>query len=141
MKIGLTLAPQYRVYAGFFLHAITMGSIFPRMPDIKQTMNVGEETLGFSLIGVPVGTLLALTFATPFIERLGFRSTLLSAIPLVALVYAIAIHAVGPLSFFALLIPVGLLIGCVEIVLNVEADRTEALIKRRIMNRSHSFWS
>jgi MFS family permease len=141
MAIGLNLAPQHRVYAGFCLHAITMGSIFPRMPDIKQAMNIGEGALGLSLIGVPTGTLLALAFATPFVERLGFRRTLLSAIPLVALTYAIAIHAIGPQSFFALLIPVGFLIGCVEIVLNVEADRTEALIKRRIMNRSHSFWS
>lgn len=141
MAIGLNLAPQHRVYAGFFLHAITMGSIFPRMPDIKQSMNIGEGTLGLSLIGLPVGTLLALTFATPFVERLGFRRTLLSAIPVVALMYAIAVHAIGPQSFFALLMPVGFLIGCVEIVLNVEADRTEAMIKRRIMNRSHSFWS
>ena len=29
----------------------------------------------------------------------------------------------------------------IEIMLNVEADRTEFLLKRRIMNRAHSFWS
>ncbi|MES0008675.1 hypothetical protein NKJ64_26440 [Mesorhizobium sp. M0062] len=33
------------------------------------------------------------------------------------------------------------MIGSVEIILNVEADRTEFLLKRRIMNRAHSFWS
>jgi hypothetical protein len=28
-----------------------------------------------------------------------------------------------------------------EIILNVEADRTEALVGRRIINRAHAFWS
>ncbi|MEO6395556.1 MAG: MFS transporter [Devosia sp.] len=37
--------------------------------------------------------------------------------------------------------PVGLVIGCIELILNLEADRTEHQIGRRIMNRSHAFWS
>jgi MFS family permease len=141
MTFGLKLAPQHRVYAAFCLHAISMGSIFPRMADIKQQMGVGEQTLGLSLIGVPTGTLLALTFATPLIERIGFRRTLLAAIPLVAFIYALALHALNPAAFFITLVPVGFLLGCVEIVLNTEADRVEHMIKRRIMNRAHSFWS
>jgi MFS family permease len=141
MPFGLTLAPHHRVFAGFFLHAAAMGSIFPRMADIKQQMGVGEQTLGFSLIGVPAGTLLALTFATPLIERIGFRRTLLSAIPLAAMGYALAVHALIPALFFLVLMPIGFLIGCVEIVLNTEADRVEHQLNRRIMNRAHSFWS
>jgi len=141
MSFGINLSPERRVFAGFCIHAIGMGSIFPRMADIKQQMGVGEQTLGFSLIGLPVGTLIALTFATPLIERMGFRRTLLSAIPLAALFYALAVHLLSPPLFFMALIPIGFLIGCIEIVLNTEADRVEHLVKRRIMNRAHSFWS
>ena len=111
------------------------------MPDIKAAMGVGESTLGLSLIGLPIGTLFALTFAAPLIERIGFRKSLLTVLPLVTLAYAIAIHAMNPVGFFLFLIPVGLLIGCVEIIINVEADRVEALIDKRIMNRAHAFWS
>ena len=57
------------------------------------------------------------------------------------LAFAVAVHAPDPLAFFLLLLPVGLMIGSIEIILNVEADRTEALVGRRIMNRAHSFWS
>lgn len=141
MNLSLKLAPQHRVYAGFMLYAIAMGSIFPRLPAIKQQMNVEEGALGLSLIGAPIGTLLALTFATPLLVRFGFRRSLLGSIPLIALAYAIAVHATAPWVFFLLLIPAGLVIGCAEIVVNVEADRTEALIGRRIMNRAHAFWS
>ena len=141
MSFGLSLPPHHRVFAAFALHALAMGSIFPRLPEIQRDLGVSEGTLGLALIGVPVGCLASLTFATPLLERLGFRHVLLAAIPLVALTFAIAVQAANPVALFALLVPAGALIGCVEIVVNVEADRTEALIGRRIMNRAHAFWS
>jgi MFS family permease len=141
MSFGLNFTPQHRIFAAFALHAIGMGSIFPRMPDIKAAMGVGESTLGLSLIGLPIGTLTALTFAAPILERVGFRRSLLTLLPLVTITYAISIQALNPFGFFLLLIPVGVLIGCVEIIINVEADRVEASIKKRIMNRAHAFWS
>jgi MFS family permease len=49
--------------------------------------------------------------------------------------------APNPMWFFALLVPAGLSIGCIEIILNLEADRTEHMLGRRIMNRAHAFWS
>ncbi len=136
-----TLAPQHRLYAAFAMHAVTMGSLFPRMPEIKQAMGVEEGVLGMALIGAPVGTLIALSCASPVIEKIGFRRLLLMAIPLAALFYAFAVQTITPFVFFLLLIPAGLCVGCVEIVINVEADRTEALLQRRVMNRAHSFWS
>ncbi len=141
MTLGVNLAPHHRIFAGFFLHAVAMGSIFPRMADVKQNMGVGDQTLGLSLIGVPAGTMLALTFAAPWVERFGFRRTILAAIPCVAIGYALAVHAISPPLFFLALLPIGFLIGCIEIVLNTEADRVEHLMGRRIMNRAHSFWS
>ncbi len=141
MSFGLPLGPQHRVYAAFTIYAFSMGNIFPRFPDIKAAMGVQEGAFGLSLIGTPTGTLISLTIAAPFLERIGFRRALLALIPLVALTFAIASHAPSPLAFFFLLVPVGIMLGCVEIILNVEADRTEFLIGRRIMNRAHSFWS
>ena len=141
MAIGLHLSPQHRVYAAFAIYSFSMGNIFPRLPDIKQAMGIEDGALGLGLIGTPVGTLTALTLAAPLLERIGFRRALIVLIPLIALAYAIAVHAPGPLALFLLLIPIGLMIGSVEIILNVEADRTEFLLGRRIMNRAHSFWS
>lgn len=141
MSLGLAFAPQHRVYAAFALQAVAMGSIFPRLPEIIASMNIGKASLGASLIGVPVGTILALSFATPFLERLGFRYSLFAAIPTTAIFYAVAVYANTPVVLFLLLVPAGVSIGCAEIIINVEADRTEALIGRRIMNRAHSFWS
>lgn len=141
MPAGFTLTPARRVFAAFAVYSFSMGNIFPRLPDVRAAMDVGEGALGLGLIGAPAGTLLALTFAGPVLERIGFRRAVLATIPAVAFFYAIAVHAPTPLMLFLLLFPVGLAIGCVEIMLNVEADRVEHLSGYRIMNRAHGFWS
>ncbi|CAN1575723.1 ProP Permeases of the major facilitator superfamily [Paracoccaceae bacterium] len=133
-------APQ-RVFAMFAIYAFSMGSIFPRLGDIQRGLGVEEGALGMALMGTPVGTFVSLTFAAPLLERLGLRSVVLFGLPLLAGLYAVAVQASSTLAFFLLLLPVGLVIGCIEILLNVEADRTEHQVAYRIMNRAHAFWS
>ena len=141
MKFGLDLPPQQRVYAGFFVYSFCMGSLPPRLPDLQRMMQIKEGPLGFGLIGAAAGTLVSLGFFGPILERIGYRRSILTLIPLLALLYAIASFADGPLAFFLLLFPVGIVIGGIEIILNLEADRTEHMIGHRIMNRAHAFWS
>ena len=141
MKFGLDLPPQFKVFGAFFVYSFCMGSMFPRLPDIQRAMGVGEGQLGLALIGSAVGPLISLTFAGRFIEAVGYRRVLLTAIPLLSVFYALSMWAQGPLMFFLLLVPVGLTIGCIEVIINIEADRVEHAIGRRIMSRAHAFWS
>lgn len=141
MRFGLELPPQFRVFGGFFVYSFCMGSLPPRLPDIQKAMGIEEGALGLGLIGAAMGTLISLGFAGPLLERIGYRRAILSLIPLLALLYAFAVFATGPMMLFLLLLPVGLVIGGIEIILNLEADRTEHLLGYRIMNRAHAFWS
>lgn len=141
MRFGLSLPPQIRVYGAFFLYSFTLGAIYPRLGDIQHAMAIQEGALGLALIGSSVGTLIALTFFTPLIEKIGYRRALLTLIPLLSLLFAVATFALTPLTFFLLLVPVGLVVGSIEIIINIEADRVEHQIGRRIMNRAHAFWS
>jgi MFS family permease len=141
MSFGINLPPQIKVFGAFFIYSFCMGSLYPRLPAIQSFMGVGEGALGLSLVGAALGTLISLTFAGPFIERIGYRRTLLAALPLLSVLYAIAVWAPSPLTFFLLLMPVGITIGCIELIINLEADRVEHAIGRRIMNRAHAFWS
>ena len=137
----ITLSPIHRVFAGFACYSFAMGNIFPRLADVQSGMGVTTAALGLGLIGAPVGTLVSFTFASPYLDKIGYGRLLPWALPLLAALYALAVHAASPLILFLMLLPVGIVIGCVEIMLNAEADRTEFLVGRRIMNRSHAFWS
>jgi MFS family permease len=138
---GLALSPEFRVFAAFFLYSFSLGGIFPRLGEIQRGMGVAEGALGLALIGTAAGTLLSLTFATRLLERVGYRRALLVLIPLIAVFFSVASWASGPVVLFCCLVPAGLCIGMVEVVVNVEADRVEHQLGRRIMNRAHAFWS
>jgi MFS family permease len=140
-RAGLSMPQHRRVFACFFLYAFCMGGFFPRLAEIQRAMGVGEGALGLALIGVAAGTLISLTFGAPVIERMGHRLTLLGLLPVLPLFYLAAAHAPTPWVMFACLFPAGILVGAVEVVVNLEADRVEHQSGRRIMNRSHAFWS
>lgn len=137
----ISLSPVHRVFAGFACYSFAMGNMFPRLADVQSGMGVTTAALGLGLIGAPVGTLVSFTFASPYLDKIGYGRLLPWALPLLAALYAMAVHAPSPVVLFVMLLPVGVVIGCVEIMLNAEADRTEFLVGRRIMNRSHAFWS
>ena len=141
MSISARLQPHHRVFAVFAIYAFGLGQIFPRLPEIKFAMGIEEGTLGLALMGISVGTITSLTLSTALVTKIGHRIAVLALVPAMALFFAIASSANDPLAFFFLLIPAGLCIGAVEIIINVEADRVEASMDRRIMNRAHAFWS
>jgi len=140
-RFGLHLCAEWRVFAAFFLYAFSLGGIFPRLGEIQRGMGVGEGALGLALIGTAAGTLVSLSLASRLLERIGYRCALLVLVPMVAVFFALASWASGPLLLFCCLVPAGLCIGLVEVVVNVEADRVEHQLGRRIMNRAHAFWS
>ena len=78
MPAGARLSPPQRVYAAFFLYAMAIGGIFPRLGDLQQALQLSERTLGLALIGTASGTLVSLTLAAPWLERLGHRLVLLA---------------------------------------------------------------
>ncbi len=132
---------QHRLYAIFFLFAFSLGSLLSRLADIQEQLNIAEGLLGLSLMGSSFGMLLFLTFGAPLIERFGTKRTFLLANFAMATLYV----GVGGLTNYWLMIAAifvaGMGVGAMEISVNVEADRLEAQIGRRIMNRCHGFWS
>lgn len=141
MSPAFRLSPPQRVYSAFFLYAMAIGGIFPRLGDLQLALGIDERTLGLALIGAATGTMVSLTLASRWLDRIGHRMVLMAGIPLLALAYAAAAWATGPLALFLLLLPAGLCIGAVEIVVNLEADRVEHQLGQRIMSRAHAFWS
>lgn len=135
------MAPQHRLYACFFLFAITTGALMSRLPDIQRQLGLSEGQLGLTMIGMSIGALLSLTFSTPWIERLGARTTALVTVLVPPLLLATIPWLDAAPAMFAVLFVTGLLAGALEINLNVQLDRLEVQTGRRYMNRAHGFWS
>jgi MFS family permease len=135
------IKPQHRIYASFFLFAVTTGALMARLPDIQTQLGLSEGQLGLTMIGMSIGSLISLTIGAPFVDRLGFRTTAFFTVLGPAILFAtIPWLPVAP-AMFAVLFFVGILAGALEINLNVEIDRLEAHSGGRYMNRAHGFWS
>ena len=132
---------HFKVFLSFFLYAFCLSAIFPRLGDIQLQMNVSKSMLGLALIGAPTGVQLSLMFSNKVLKNLNFKQVMLAGIPILGFAEIMASTSTEPLAFFCWLLLAGLAIGLIEIVVNLEADRVEYEINKRIMNRSHAFWS
>lgn len=137
----MLIKPHHRLYACFFLFSSITGAFYSRLPDIQRAMQVNEAQLGLTLIGAAIGSLISLTFSSPLIERLGARTTaFITVIGSTACYAAVAFMTSAPLAF-ATLFCGGLLMGALEINLNVQIGRLELIQNRSMMSRAHGFWS
>jgi MFS family permease len=130
-----------RIYFVMFLFALALGGLLSRMPDLKAHLGVTDGQLGLTLIGMAVGSLISLTVSAPLIKRLGARWTAFLTIFGTAAMYALVPWLPTAPAVFGALFIAGLLAGALEINVNIEADKLEAQLGRRIMNRVHGMWS
>lgn len=134
-------SPHRRVFAAFFLYAVALGGIYTRLWDLQTTMGIKQGALGIALMGAALGTQISLMFTTQIIKFLGHRNGLLVLIPFIGGAQSLGSLSPTPLILFVALFFSGLAIGTLEVIINLEADRVEYQIGKRIMNRSHAFWS
>jgi len=135
------IKPQHRIFAIFFLFAFGLGSLLSRLADIQIQLGIQEGQLGISLMCSSFGMLVFLTLGPPLVERLGTKRTfILANIAMVALYIVVAGSNIYWVVIGTIFLS-GLMVGAMEISINVEADRLESHIGRRIMNRCHGFWS
>lgn len=135
------MKPHHRIYGVFFVFALTMGAMLARLPDLQLSLELTEGQLGLLLISMSVGALVGLTFSSPLIERLGARKTAFITVFGASICYAVipwlpSALLVAPVFFVA-----GLFAGALEINVNLETDRHEAILGYRIMSRAHGMWS
>lgn len=132
---------RWRVVALFFVHALALGAIHTRIPDIQLLIGLSEAQLGLVLIGQPLGGLAMFLFSSRIIERFNPRLVILVMMPLVTISAALVTVILNPVAMFLLLALNGVGFSLTNIAINVEADRIEAASGMRIMNTCHGAWS
>lgn len=135
------MKPHQRLYFLQFIFAISMGALLSRLPDVQVKFGLTEGQLGLLLLTLSCGVLTGITFLGRTVARLGARATTMITIFGASTFYALVPWMPWAPFAAALLFCAGLLAGALEICVNVEADRHEALLERRIMSRVHGMWS
>jgi MFS family permease len=132
------------VTAAFGLGGIIISAWGPRLPAIKASLGTGTATIGLLLAGVTVGAILGLVASTPVLHWLGSRravagALLLSSAAMAVMGLALILGSV-PLVAASFVI-IGLGIGTLDVLINVEGSAVEQAAGRTLMPMMHAAWS
>lgn len=125
----------------FLLNAVLYANLVPRLPELKDRLELSNAALGSAVAAMPVGALLAGLLAPAIIQRRG--SAQVASLGLVLLAGALA---AVPLSgswvvLAALVLVVGALDAVVDVAQNAHGFRVQRAYGRSIVNAFHGLWS
>ncbi|ODT84126.1 MAG: hypothetical protein ABS76_01070 [Pelagibacterium sp. SCN 64-44] len=136
-----TPVTQWRIAAIFFMHGFANAMLHTRLPDIQLAAGLNDAGLGLVLMGAPAGSMMIFPLVSRLIERFGTRQVTLAS-------FAVMLTAIPLMPFFPSAIPLFFLMmangtgaSLSAMTFNVEADRVENSLGRRIMNSCHGSWS
>lgn len=144
--LSRAVAPRLRharvaVSAVFFGNAVLYANLVPRLPEVKERLDLSNAAYGSAIAAMPVGALLAGLLAPLFIRWFG--SAKVAALGLVAL--AVALAGVPLASGWVVLVAVMLVVGgldaVVDVAQNAHGFRVQRAYGRSIINGLHALWS
>jgi MFS family permease len=129
----------------FALGGVAVSTWGPRLPSIRQDLRIGDGAIGLALAGVTVGSIAGLGASSALLSKLGNRRAILSSLLVVALGVAVIGTSAGLAHSLALttvgFVLVGLGIGSVDVMINVEGAAVEKAAERTLMPLMHAGWS
>ena len=135
------LAEQHATRAIFFVGGFGAASWAPLVPLLKARLGIAEDVLGMLLLCIGIGSLLTMPLSGAAAVRFGCRRVLTAA----GLVYGALLLALCTVSSFQLAIPLllifGATMGCIDVVVNIQAVIVEKAAGRRLMSGMHALWS
>ena len=141
----LTLASKSRirlaVFCLYFCTGICFSSWASRIPDIKNTMGLGDAEWGTILLMIPVGQVCGMAISGLIVSKVGSKKIL----PFSLIGYVLALALVGfattGYSLIMSLIVFGFCGNFCNISVNTQAISVEAIYKKPIMASFHGGWS
>jgi MFS family permease len=133
--------PRIAVTTVFVVQGLLFASWTAHIPDVKAHLGLTDGTLGFALLGAPVGSVIAMIASSWLLPRVGSRRIVQVALvgycaagPLVGLTGSLA-------ALFAALFVWGAFQGTLDVAMNTQAIAVERTGQRVLMSGLHGSWS
>ena len=112
-----------------------------RIPAVRDDLGATERGLGFALLFIAVGSLLAMPLSGRLVSAVGARRVMAVCIAVCCLGYPALGLAPGLVSLSAVLFVLGAAVGVWDVAMNVSAHAVEVLARRTLMPGFHAGWS
>ena len=133
--------PRIAVTVVFVVHGLLFASWTAHVPDVKAHLGLTDETLGFALLGAPVGSVTAMIASAYLLPQLGSRRIVQIAL--------LGYCAAGPFVGLTATLPAllgalfawGAFPGALDVAMNTQAIAIERAGRRVRMSGVHGSWS
>lgn len=134
------MSPQIRIMLIFAMHALVVGGMFSRLPEIQREMNLSPGEFGLLLMAIPIGVFTGSMLVSRLIETVGTRVTCLIFIPVFAAMPFFLTQFDAFWGLCIVLFGFGAALAAGNVAFNVEADRVEFSSGVRVLNKCHGSW-
>ncbi len=125
----------------FAANGAIFGAIVPRLPDLKDALDLGAATFGVAMACYPAGALVGGLFAPALMRR---RSDGVVAVTtMVGASLVAVVLGLSPVAwvFAALLLAFGVFDALTDVAMNAHGIRVQFRHGRSLINRFHAVWS
>ncbi len=125
----------------FWVNGMVFSSFIPRLPEIRDRLDLGLGTVGLLLTLGSVGGLLGSAACGRLIERYGTRTVMVAgSVGLVATLPTIGLAPSG-VAFLAALLALHFFDVLTDVTMNMQGSWLSARRSTPVMNRLHGLWS
>ncbi|MEU7530961.1 MFS transporter [Saccharothrix sp. NPDC042600] len=125
----------------FALHAAVFAAWTPHIPAVKEELGLNDGTLGLTLLGAPVGSVVAMLLVGNAVAKWGSRRVVL----LMFLGYGLTSPLLGiawtAWALFVALALWGAFQGALDVAMNSQGIAVENAYGRPILSSFHAWWS
>jgi MFS family permease len=125
----------------FVVLGLNIGSMASRVPAIKSQLHLSTGSLGIALLGSAIGSVLSTPVSGRVLTRIAPRRWISLGLVPFTMVLPLATLAGGRWTLLAVLFGEGFGMGCVDVAMNTEATRVQALLGRRVLSGIHATFS
>jgi MFS family permease len=123
------------------IHSTISGTWAPRLPAIKESLELSDGELGTALVGLAVGLLIGTRVAGAPVDRFGSRPVMRIGFPLMAATLVLPGLADSLVTLFLSLFVLGLASGALDVAMNAQGIEVERQLGRPILSGLHGLWS
>jgi MFS family permease len=129
------------VAASFLIHSTVSGTWAPRLPAIKESLDLSDGELGTALVGLAIGLVVGTRLAGVPVDRFGSRPMMRAGFPLLAGTLLLPGLAGSGATLFAALLVLGVASGALDVAMNAQGIEVERRLGRPILSGLHGLWS
>lgn len=135
-------SPLYAGRMSFFAAGFLISVWAPLIPYARERAGIdGESTMGFLLLCLGAGSISAMSVAGSIASRLGCRRTIVGSI-LGSAIVLVGLASASSFSVLAcFLLAFGVVLGILEVAMNINAVQVQNMLGRPIMSGFHSLYS